>query len=105
MQTLLRAGLLLVGVIISAAARPDDANQVKIDNFTFTPAKMTISKGSEVTWANQDDIPHSIVLDAIGVRSKAIDTDKTFSYRFDKTGTFNYVCGLHPHMHGQIVVR
>jgi plastocyanin len=105
MQTLLRAGLLIVGVIISAAARPDDAIQIKIDNFTFTPAKMTISKGSEVTWDNQDDIPHSIVLDAIGVRSKAIDTDKTFSYRFDKAGTFNYVCGLHPHMHGQIVVR
>ncbi len=58
-----------------------------------------------MTWTNQDDIPHTIVLTAIGVRSKAIDTDKTFSYQFDKAGTFSYICGLHPQMHGQVVVK
>jgi plastocyanin len=39
------------------------------------------------------------------VRSKALDTDKAFTYRFDKAGTFSYVCGLHPQMHGQVVVK
>jgi plastocyanin len=63
------------------------------------------SKGTEVTWTNQDDIPHTIVLPAIGVRSKAIDTDKTYSYRFDKAGAFAYICDLHPQMHGQVVMR
>ena len=64
-----------------------------------------IAKGEMVTWVNQDDIPHSIVLGALGVRSKALDTDKAFTYQFDKTGTFTYICGLHPQMHGQVVVR
>jgi len=92
-------------LILPAAARSDGGGQVHIDNFTFSPPTMTVSKGTEVTWTNQDDIPHSIVLEAIGVRSKALDTDKTFSYRFEKAGTFSYVCGLHPHMHAQVVVK
>ena len=109
MQTFFRRGLLLACLMVPAAAimaaPSEEGANIKIDNFTFSPAKLTISKGTEVTWTNQDDIPHTIVLTAIGVRSKAMDTDKTFSYRFDKAGTFAYICGLHPHMHGQVVVK
>jgi plastocyanin len=99
------AALLLTAAIIPAAAQSGDSAQLKIDNFKFGPDHLTVTKGTEVTWTNQDDIPHSIVLNALGVRSSALDTDKTFSYRFDKTGTFSYVCGLHPFMHGQVVVK
>jgi plastocyanin len=105
MQMLLQRGLLLACLIVPAVARSDDAAQVKIDNFTFGPGKLIVDKGTSVTWTNQDDIPHSIVLTAIGVRSKALDTDKVFTYQFDKTGTFSYICGLHPQMHGQVVVK
>jgi plastocyanin len=105
MRTLFKRGLLLACLIAPVVAWSDDAAQLKIDNFKFGPDKLTVTKGTEVTWTNQDDIPHSIVLTALGVRSKVLDTDKAFSYQFDKTGTFSYVCGLHPFMHGQIVVR
>jgi plastocyanin len=105
MRGLIRPGLLLACLLVPAAARSDNAVQVKIDNFTFSPGKLNIAKGTEVTWENGDDIPHTIVLGAINVRSKTIDTDKTFTYRFDKAGTFSYICGLHPQMHGQVVVR
>jgi plastocyanin len=44
-------------------------------------------------------------LTTLGVRSKTLDTDKAFTYQFDKLGTFAYICGLHPNMHGQVVVR
>jgi plastocyanin len=105
MRMLVRRGFLLVSLMLPAVAWSDDAAQVRIDNFTFGPGKMTVGKGTAVTWTNQDDIPHSIVLTTLGVRSKALDTDKTFTYQFDKAGTFSYVCGLHPSMHGQVVVR
>jgi plastocyanin len=105
MQTLLQRGLLLACLIVPVAARSDDAAQIKIDNFTFGPAKLVVAKGTAVTWTNQDDIPHSIVLTALGARSKALDTDKTFTYQFDKAGTFAYMCGLHPAMHGTVVVK
>jgi plastocyanin len=104
-----RRGLLRLAAGLGALAattttRADEAAAVKIDNFTFKPATLRIKAGTEVTWTNEDDIPHSIVLTALGVRSKAMDTDATYAYRFMKPGTFNYICGLHPHMKGQIVV-
>ncbi len=92
-------------LIIPAVARSDASGQVTIDNFTFSQPSMTISKGTEVTWTNQDDIPHSIVLGALGVHSKALDTGNTFAYRFDRAGTYSYICGLHPQMHAKVVVR
>jgi plastocyanin len=105
MRALFWPGLLAACLMIPAAARSDAAADVKIDNFTFGPAKLEVGKGTAVTWTNQDDIPHSIVLTALGVRSKALDTDKAFAYQFDKVGTFSYICGLHPAMHGVVVVR
>ena len=105
MRMLLLAGLILGSLIVTAAAPANSDNRISIDNFNFSPPKLVVAKGTEVTWTNQDDIPHSIVLGAIGVRSKAFDTDGSFLYKFDKAGTFTYVCGLHPQMHGQVVVR
>jgi plastocyanin len=93
------------GPMIPLVAWSDEGSQIGIDNFKFAPNPLTISKGTEVTWTNHDDIPHSIVLNALGVHSKAMDTDGTFTYRFDKAGTFTYVCGLHPFMHAEVVVK
>jgi plastocyanin len=105
MKTLLNHGILLASLIIPAAALSDNAATIKIDNFKFGPGTLTITKGTEVTWTNEDDIPHSIVVNALGARSKALDTDKAYSVQFDKAGTFTYICGLHPFMHGTVVVK
>jgi plastocyanin len=105
MRTMFQQVLLLACLIVPAAARSNDAARIKIDNFKFGPEKLTVAKGTPVTWTNQDDIPHSIVLTAPGVHSKVLDTDKDFTYQFDKAGTFSYVCGLHPFMRGQVVVK
>jgi len=32
--------------------------EVKIDNFSFAPATLTVAAGTTVTWTNRDDIPH-----------------------------------------------
>jgi amicyanin len=93
---------LAIPVALHAAA--DKA--VMIDNFAFSPAALTITAGTQVTWTNRDDIPHTVVvLGSSGVRSHALDTDQTFSYTFDKAGTYQYICGLHPNMHGQVIVN
>jgi len=96
---------LLGSPIVPLFAWSDEGSQIGIDNFKFNPTPLTIDKGTEVTWTNHDDIPHSIVLNSLGVRSKAMDTDGTFTYKFDKSGTFFYVCGLHPYMQAKVVVK
>jgi plastocyanin len=79
--------------------------EVKIDNFSFGPVLLTIAPGTKVTWTNRDDIPHTIVADDKTFKSKALDTDETFSYTFDKPGTYPYFCSIHPHMTGTVVVK
>jgi plastocyanin len=96
---------LLGAPIVPLVAWADEGTQVAIDNFKFNPNPLTIGKGTEVTWVNHDDIPHSIVVNALSVRSKTMDTDATFTYKFDKPGTFFYVCGLHPFMQSKVVVK
>src|SRR5438445_719559 len=77
---------------------------VKIDNFSFSPATLTVPVGATVTWTNNDDIPHNIVSSEQKFKSKPLDTDDKFSFTFTSVGTYQYFCGLHPKMIGKIVV-
>ncbi len=58
-----------------------------------------------MTWDNHDDIPHSVVEKNKLFRSKALDTDDSYSFTFTQAGTYDYFCGLHPHMVGKIIVK
>ena len=80
------------------------AKEVTIDNFVFTPPTLTVPVGTTVTWVNHDDIPHSVVANKKEFRSKAMDTDEKYSFTFAAAGTFDYFCGLHPHMVGKVIV-
>jgi plastocyanin len=90
---------------VAAVEAQDTTNSITIDNFTFTPPEMTVAVGTTVKWVNHDDIPHSVVNKDKVFRSKALDTDDSFSYTFASAGTFEYFCGLHPHMTGKIIVK
>ena len=99
-------------VIVGAAnllAQADTAEprtaEVKIDNFSFGPVLLTVAPGTKVTWTNRDDIPHTVVADDKTFKSRALDTDETFSYTFDTAGTYPYFCSIHPHMTGTVVVK
>ena len=58
---------------------------VSIDNFTFAPVELKVKVGDTVTWTNHDDIPHTVV-SAGKFRSKALDTDNSFSFTFTAAG-------------------
>ena len=90
-------------LLAGGAARAAETT-IAIDNFAFTPAERTVKTGTTVRFVNHDDIPHTVVLADGKVRSKALDTDDSFAYVFDKTGDFVYFCGLHPQMKGEIKV-
>jgi amicyanin len=97
----------IIGAMLAAAsvAAQDATNVVTIDNFTFTPPELTVAVGTTVKWVNRDDIPHVVVNKDKAFRSKALDTDDSFSYTFASAGTFDYFCALHPHMVGKVIVK
>jgi len=102
---------MLLGPIVGAmlalgsAAAQDAMNVITIDNFTFSPKELTVAVGTTVKWVNHDDIPHLVVEKKTTFRSKALDTDDSYSYTFTSAGTFDYFCGLHPQMVGQVIVK
>lgn len=61
--------------------------------------------GTTVKFVNHDDIPHTVVETNKVFRSKALDTDDSYSYTFATAGSFDYFCSLHPHMVGKIIVK
>lgn len=91
--------------MFGATADETPQNQVKIDNFTFTPPTVTVAVGTPVKWVNHDDIPHTVVSDDKSFKSKALDTDDAFSFTFTKPGTYTYFCSIHPKMTGKVVVK
>jgi plastocyanin len=97
----------LVGAMLAygAVAAQDAAKTVTIDNFTFGPKELTVAVGTTVTWTNHDDIPHTVVDKNTTFRSKALDTNDSYSFTFASAGSFDYFCGLHPHMVGKIIVK
>jgi plastocyanin len=102
--TILAAALLWTGA--SAPAQAAEAS-VKIDNFSFTPAEITVAPGTKITWENQDDIPHTVTdsADPRAFKSPPLDTGDSFSHVFAAPGTYRYFCSLHPHMQGTVVVK
>jgi plastocyanin len=108
----LLATVMVAMLLLSAASRGSSTNtsepasaEVKVDNFSFGPATLTVAVGTTVTWTNRDDIPHTIVSTEKVFKSKVLDTDEKFSFTFAKAGTYPYFCSIHPKMTGSVVVQ
>ena len=105
-----RRSFLCAAILIAAtasgvvSARAEDP-MVEIDNFTFTPPTLTVKTGTTVTWLNADDTPHTVAASSKLFKSKALDTDGSFSFTFTTPGMYEYFCSLHPHMTGTVVVE
>lgn len=95
------------GVHKIIAARPVDASsvEVKIDNFTFAPTSLAVRVGTQITWANRDDIPHTVVEDEGTFKSKVLDTGEKFTFTPTQPGRYRYYCSIHPKMTAEVVVE
>src|SRR5258705_12466606 len=67
-------------IVTPGAQQKSEATEVRIDNFSFGPAELTVPVGTTVTWTNHDDIPHTVVSVDKVFKSKVMDTDETFSF-------------------------
>lgn len=91
------------------SSNPTDQNEqtssVAIENFAFSPNALTVKKGTTVTWTNQDTAEHNVFSeDDGGPKGDLLSKGESFSFTFNKVGTFNYICQPHPHMKGTVTV-
>lgn len=92
------------GTAAPTASAPVAGDQVSIDNFAFAPTTLTIHVGGTVTWTNRDEEPHTVAANDGSFHSPGMGTGASYSHTFSTAGTFNYVCSIHPSMHGTVVV-
>lgn len=124
----LAAALLFQALLPSAGfAQADDransaqtaqATKVKIEDFDFSPATITVKSGSTVTWTNQDSAIHNVQMTGLNLPQAAqkiefpnppetidLKQGKSASITFTKPGTYTYICTYHPHMQGVVIVQ
>ena len=89
------------------ATPPPNTAPVTIRNFAFDPPQMRIAVGRSVTWTNEDPVPHTATSTATprAFDSGNLDQGQSFSFAFDKPGTYPYLCIYHPYMKGTVIVE
>ena len=83
-------------------------NVIEIKNFKFVPEKMTIKKGTTITWKNFDNTKHNVIFDDESAGEveggKLISNGEQVSFTFNEVGDFPYHCMPHPYMKGSVTV-
>jgi len=87
----------------NAAANP--VVTVGMDHNTFIPSEITVAPGTTVTWVNNEAMPHTVVDQNKGFRSKMLAKEATFSFTFTTAGDYDYQCSIHPNMKGKVIVK
>lgn len=88
----------------SGSTAPEATNSVTISNFAFSPASITVKKGTTVTWINKDSTGHTVTETdgKDGPNSKTLANGDTYSFTYNATGTFAYKCSIHSGMTGTV---
>jgi plastocyanin len=80
---------------------------VTIQDFSFSPATLTIKAGTTVRWTNQGPSAHTSTSDTGAWNSGTLANPSggggygsspggTFDFNFTQPGTYSYHCSLHP---------
>lgn len=101
-------GMAILGAMegyVPSFADTSDSTRIVVKGFMFNPTPLTVKAGSTVTWTNMDEEPHTVVSDTGLFKSGGMDTNESYSFKFDKPGTYHFTCSIHPNMVGTIVVQ
>jgi plastocyanin len=100
------AGAFTVTAMLAGATGAAQAQaMVVMKKFDFSPMSVTVKAGESVTWKNLDGEPHTVTSADGLFRSGALDQNDSFTFKFDKPGTYKYVCSIHPWMKASVVVQ
>ena len=92
----------LTSLCLIGTVRAEDQVEVKIADFAFAPATLTVTAGTTVTWINQDKQRHTVVFS--DQASSMLAQGGRYQRSFKSAGEFSYKCGRHENMVGKIVV-
>jgi plastocyanin len=107
----MRHSILILTLVVSAAlvgASPKDPESpnitVRIRDLQYQPANVNLKIGQSVTWINADDRDHTVTAVDNSFDSGNLKPGASYTFRFNKAGSFQYVCTYHPRMRGSVQV-
>lgn len=82
---------------------------IKIQNFAFSPATITVKVGTTVRWTNMDSATHTVTSGANRTADNKFDhtmpQGETFEYKFTAAGEYDYFCKPHSNMNAKVIVQ
>ena len=99
------------GATAAGKNKPKEYKTKVLDDY-YTPTKLTIKKGDKIKykWGSNNGNPHNVTLQSGPKKVKKKDfTSATgsigvkFNRTFEKTGTYKFVCTVHPDVMKQTV--
>ena len=101
-------GIDLEGCDVQLPSEAFGSTIVVIRDFNFSPAQVSVSLGSKVTWVNCEPAGtagHTSTADAGAWSSPLLAPGSTFTRQFSTAGAFPYHCDPHPGMSGTVTVQ
>jgi plastocyanin len=77
---------------------------VTIQNYAFSPAKLTVKVGTKIIVTNKDQTAHTLTAQSGAFDSGTIQPNKTMSFTVKKAGVYPFYCQFHAFMTGTMTV-
>jgi plastocyanin len=100
----LAAGVSLAPIVPAGPALAGGGVTVNVVNMAFSPKAVKIPVGGSVTWSFQDLATHDATSSQGFWASGPKSSGDTFTHTFGSSGTYAYLCTLHPTMRGTVKV-
>jgi plastocyanin len=79
---------------------------ITIQNYNFSPAKITVTPGEKVTVTNKDPVAHTVTANDKKFDTGDIDAGKTVTFTAPSSpGSYPYICTIHQYMTGMLTVK
>ena len=101
LKTVALSALLAAG----AAQAAGKSHTVRIEGMKFVPERLEVAAGDSVTFVNKDFVPHTVTAQKQRVESGEIQGNKRWTLKLRRKGEIDYICRLHPVMHGTLIVK
>jgi|GEM_PF-6649099 len=95
-----------VAPTVAPTIRPVAPGEVRLKGGAFNPDRISVQKGAQVTWYNDDTVAHTVSRDSttVGPDSGQIASGSSYSYTFDAVGLYYYHCANQPFMRATVEV-